>query len=69
MKKFIIFFIQIYQNTLSAYTPSCRYSPSCSQYMIDAVKKNGIIQGGLQGISRCMSCHPLSRRSPWDPVE
>ena len=48
--------------------PSCRYEPTCSQYMINAVKKKGIILGISLGIWRVLSCHPFGG-SGYDPVK
>jgi uncharacterized protein len=47
--------------------PRCRYTPTCSQYAIDAVKKYGIIKGGWLAIKRISSCHPWGG-SGYDPV-
>ncbi|MFZ4467931.1 MAG: membrane protein insertion efficiency factor YidD [Pirellula sp.] len=38
----------------------CRFSPSCSQYMIEAIEKHGPIRGALKGIWRICRCHPGS---------
>ena len=66
----IIFLIKIYQNTLSKVLPSsCRFSPSCSNYMIDAVKIHGFLKGVIIGIIRICKCHPFSKTSGWDPVK
>jgi len=47
--------------------PRCRYTPTCSQYAIEAVKKHGIIKGGWLAIKRISSCHPWGG-SGYDPV-
>ena len=47
--------------------PSCRYTPTCSQYMVEAVTKNGIFIGGWLGIKRLLRCHPWGG-SGYDPV-
>lgn len=47
--------------------PSCRYSPSCSSYMIEAVQKFGAIKGGWLGIKRLLRCHPWGGCG-YDPV-
>jgi len=47
--------------------PRCRYTPTCSQYAIEAVKKHGIIKGGWLSIKRISSCHPWGG-SGYDPV-
>ena len=39
----------------------CRYHPTCSQYMIDAVRKYGAICGGWRGLKRIGRCHPFAR--------
>ncbi len=66
----IIFLIKIYQNTLSKVLPSsCRFSPSCSNYMIDAVKIHGFLKGVIIGTIRICKCHPFSKTSGWDPVK
>jgi len=48
---------------------ACRFNPTCSQYMKLSIKKYGIIQGGLLGVRRILSCHPLSKRPTHDPVK
>ena len=47
--------------------PRCRYTPTCSLYAIEAVKKHGIIKGGWLAIKRISSCHPWGG-SGYDPV-
>ena len=47
--------------------PACRYTPTCSQYMIEAVKKYGIFKGGWLGVKRILRCHPWGG-SGYDPV-
>jgi len=47
--------------------PTCRYSPSCSNYMIEAVQKFGAIKGGWLGIKRLLRCHPWGGYG-YDPV-
>lgn len=68
MKKIIIFFIRIYQNTLSPVLgKNCRFMPTCSEYTIDAVKEYGVIKGLLIGIKRIIRCNPCSKGG-YDPV-
>lgn len=47
--------------------PSCRYTPTCSAYTIDAVKKHGPIKGGWMSLLRILSCNPWGG-SGYDPV-
>lgn len=47
--------------------PSCRYTPTCSQYSIEAVMKHGIFKGGWLAIKRILSCNPWGG-SGYDPV-
>ena len=37
---------------------NCRFSPTCSEYFIQAVKKYGALRGGLRGLRRVCRCHP-----------
>ncbi|MCJ2186527.1 membrane protein insertion efficiency factor YidD [Novosphingobium beihaiensis] len=47
--------------------PTCRYSPSCSQYAIEAVRKHGAIKGGCLAIWRLLRCQPWGGHGH-DPV-
>jgi hypothetical protein len=47
--------------------PSCRYTPTCSSYAIEAVIKHGIFKGGWLAVKRIFSCHPWGG-SGYDPV-
>lgn len=47
--------------------PSCRYTPTCSQYAIDALMKHGPIKGSWLAIKRICRCHPWGG-SGYDPV-
>ena len=67
--KVILVLILIYQNTISLIFPStCRFAPSCSNYMLLSIKKYGLYKGFYLGIKRILKCHPLSKTSGWDPV-
>ena len=63
-KKIIIFpfvmLVRFYQIFISPLKPpTCRYSPTCSQYTLEALKKHGLLKGGKLAIKRIMSCHPF----------
>ena len=67
MKKVLIALIRFYQKFISpAFPPSCRYQPTCSNYMIQAIEKHGI-NGLLMGIARILRCHPWANGGD-DPV-
>ncbi|HRS53307.1 MAG TPA: membrane protein insertion efficiency factor YidD [Bacteroidales bacterium] len=64
----LIILIKFYQYIISPYLmPSCRFTPSCSVYGIEALKKHGIIKGGLLTLRRILSCNPWGK-SGYDPV-
>jgi len=48
--------------------PICRFQPTCSQYMIEAVEKKGVVVGVLKGLWRICRCNPFCKGG-WDPVE
>ena len=63
-----ILLIKIYQLVISPVFPSsCRYTPTCSHYNLEALKKYGLLKGGWLGIKRILSCHPWGG-SGYDPV-
>jgi putative membrane protein insertion efficiency factor len=54
-----VFLIRIYQYLISPmFAPVCRYTPSCSQYGVEAIKKYGLLKGGRLAIKRILSCRP-----------
>ena len=64
----LIVLVRIYQVMISPYTPaSCRYSPTCSHYTIEAIEKHGVLKGGRLAIKRIFSCHPWGGNG-YDPV-
>jgi putative membrane protein insertion efficiency factor len=68
MKYLIIGPVRMYQIFLSPLLGSnCRYTPTCSQYMIEAVQEWGIFRGLLLGLKRIGSCHPWGGHGH-DPV-
>ncbi|MGL4631971.1 MAG: membrane protein insertion efficiency factor YidD [Leadbetterella sp.] len=64
----LIFFVRLYQYGVSPWFPaSCRYSPTCSQYMVDSLKEWGPWKGLWLGLKRMGSCHPWGGHG-YDPV-
>ena len=67
MKRILIAPVRFYQRFISpAFPPSCRFEPTCSNYMIQAIEKHGF-KGVLMGLSRILRCHPWSKTGK-DPV-
>jgi len=68
MKKIIVFLIKFYQVTFSPLLGSnCRFQPTCSQYMIEAINNHGALKGLNLGLKRISKCHPLGPNG-YDPV-
>jgi len=58
MKKFILKLLRIYMRKISPLFPArCRYYPTCSDYMAQAIDKYGVIRGGWLGIKRLSRCN------------
>lgn len=60
-----VYFYRIFISPITP--PSCRYTPTCSAYAIEAVKKHGILKGGWLALKRILSCNPWGG-SGYDPV-
>ena len=59
MRKIIIYIIRAYQYVISPYlAPSCRFSPTCSEYAIEAFQQFGFFRGLILSVRRLFSCHP-----------
>lgn len=68
LSRFFILLIRFYQGAISPYlAPSCRYTPTCSQYGVEAIQKHGPFKGGWLTLKRLLSCHPWGG-SGYDPV-
>jgi putative membrane protein insertion efficiency factor len=68
MKKVALKLIRFYQLTISQVTlPSCRFSPTCSQYTYEAILKFGFLKGVWLGVKRLAHCHPF-HQGGYDPV-
>lgn len=64
----LLFLIFLYQNLISPLLgPKCRFTPTCSQYSAEALKKHGPIKGVWISLSRIFKCHPWGGKG-YDPV-
>lgn len=64
----LLLLIKFYRLCISPLKPpSCRYTPTCSEYAIEALKKHGLIKGSYLAAKRILSCHPWGG-SGYDPV-
>jgi putative membrane protein insertion efficiency factor len=64
----VIFLIQLYRHTISPMRlPTCRFTPTCSQYAVEALDEYGLIKGGWLGIVRLLKCGPW-HGGGWDPI-
>lgn len=67
IKTALISLVRLYQTYISPLFPaSCRYRPTCSNYMIEAIEKHGF-KGVLMGLARILRCHPFVQGGE-DPV-
>jgi putative membrane protein insertion efficiency factor len=58
--RLLISLIQGYRWIISPiFPPSCRFTPTCSQYAMDAVARYGVIRGTWMGLRRLLRCHPF----------
>ncbi len=68
MKKILKFFIKAYRKLISPLLPNaCRFTPTCSQYALEALDKHGAIKGSILAIWRVLRCNPFCRGG-YDPV-
>jgi len=68
MRKFLILPIRFYQYAISPLLGShCRYTPTCSEYAIEAIERFGMFKGSWLAGKRLLSCHPWGK-SGHDPV-
>jgi putative membrane protein insertion efficiency factor len=68
MKYLFVFFITLYQKLFSPWLPpSCRFTPTCSQYAKEALLKHGLLHGLVLSLKRLSKCHPF-HAGGYDPV-
>ena len=68
MKHFMIWLVRLYQKYISPLKPPCcRFTPSCSNYAIEAFRKRGFFVGTILTVWRILRCNPFCRGG-YDPV-
>lgn len=69
MKKALIKLIKKYQDTPFKNHDSCKFIPTCSNYMLEALERFGLIKGLYLGIKRLLKCNPFTKKEyVYDPV-
>jgi putative membrane protein insertion efficiency factor len=73
MKNIIIYFLEFYKHYISkplsvVFGNACRFTPTCSEYTIEALRKYGVLKGLSMGAKRISRCHPWGGYG-FDPVE
>ncbi|MDR0582585.1 MAG: membrane protein insertion efficiency factor YidD [Prevotellaceae bacterium] len=64
----LILAVKLYQWCISPLKPpTCRFTPTCSQYAIEALKKHGLLKGAWLALRRILRCHPWGGCG-YDPV-
>lgn len=68
-KKFAIVMVKFYRKYISPMKqPSCIYTPTCSQYAIEALNKYGFLKGSFLSVMRILRCHPFAKGG-YDPLK
>ena len=68
MKKLLLAAIHFYRRSISPYRqPCCRFTPTCSQYALEALEKYGALKGTWLTLKRLSKCHPF-HKGGYDPV-
>ena len=68
MRKAAVTLLIVYKRFVSPLLPSaCRFYPTCSDYMREAIERHGLLRGGWMGVCRLLKCHPF-HAGGFDPV-
>ena len=59
--------IRFYRKYLR-HAPCCRFTPTCSQYALEAITKYGALKGSYLAVRRILRCHPFYKGDLYDPV-
>ncbi len=64
----VLYLVQLYRHTISPLRlPTCRFTPTCSEYAVDALTHFGLFRGGWLTLVRLAKCGPW-HRGGWDPI-
>jgi len=68
LRRVLMGVVRFYQVAISSWTPrTCRYTPSCSAYALEALRVHGAARGGWMAVRRILRCHPWGGFG-YDPV-
>ncbi len=68
IKQILLYLISFYRKWISPLKkPCCRFSPTCSQYAIEAISRYGPLKGSFKALKRILKCHPF-HPGGYDPV-
>ena len=68
MKSLVLMLLRAYKRCISPLLPPlCRFEPTCSVYMYQAIEQRGLVNGFCLGLRRLLRCHPFSKGGV-DPV-
>lgn len=68
MKWIAVYLLKFYKYAISPLLPpACRFTPTCSEYTVEAMVRYGFIKGAWLGVKRLLRCHPFSDGG-YDPV-
>lgn len=64
----VVYLIQFYRHAISPLRlPTCRFTPTCSEYAVDALSEYGLVRGGWLAAIRLLKCGPW-HKGGWDPI-
>ncbi|ABX44291.1 membrane protein insertion efficiency factor YidD [Lachnoclostridium phytofermentans] len=69
MKRILIAIVKLYRKYISPMkrVPTCRFTPTCSEYALEALQRYGAIRGSYLAVRRILKCHPF-HKGGFDPV-